>query len=736
MPNQLTPNDGTSGMGIPGEASADSRGADLREWLLRFEEDQAILDALFIQSPMGVAVFDTELRVVRANHALERIHGIPNARLLGHRLSEVLTDMDTAAMESRLATVLETGLPVVGSVYRGRTPADPGRDHVWETSSFALTGPDGQTLGVTDTVVDITDRHRTRERLALLDEAAARIGTTLDVTRTTQELADVLVPRVADLASIDLLDGVAAGEESPPPGPGLVTLRLTARKASRPEITEGLRQIGQVQDFPVGSPHIQSLADGQPMLLSTIDPEVDWIRNSPDPRTRKLLMHGTHSLIVVPLRARDTILGVAHLYRTAARPDSFEPDDLVLVQELVARAAVCVDNARRYTGERDAAVTLQQSMLPRSVPDQSAVHVAHHYRPARAHAGVSGCWFDVIPLSGARVALTVGDIPGTGVEATACMGQICSAVRTLAQLDLAPDEVLARLDDMVPRLVEREHTAGSPPIVEKLVGATCLYAVYDPVSRRCVMASAGHPAPVVADPADQVRFAELPSNQPLGQGDPVFEPHEVELAEGSALVLYTQSLVHACHADRTLEERLGAIITQSRRSPDEICRAVVDAVTPHLAPQDDLALLLARTRTLDAEQVFTWDVPPDPTAVADARSLALRRVHEWGLDGLAFSTELIISELVTNAIRHGTPPIRLRLIRDRMLIIEVSDASSTSPHIRRAATTDEGGRGLFLVAQCSHRWGTRYHATGKTIWAEQSMTDSPLAASHRGPEKF
>jgi PAS domain S-box-containing protein len=689
------------------------------------EEDLAILDALFTQSPIGVAVYDTQLRLVRANPALERIHGVPNDRLLGHRIGAVLPALDVTGIESRLATVLETGLPVVGTEHRGRTPADPGRDHVWMTSSFALTGPDGRRLGVTDLIIDVTDRHRARERLALLDEATARIGTTLDVTRTAQELADVLVPRLADLVSIDLLDGVVAGEEAPPSGAGGVTLHLAARKSSHPGITEKLRLVGEAQDFPADTPHAQALADGQPRLLPVVDPDVDWVRNSPDPGAQALLTHGAHSLMVVPLLARDTVLGLAHLYRTAAQPDAFEPDDLVFVQELVARAAVCVDNARRYTRERTAAITLQQSMLPRSVPEQCAVEVAHHYRPAHAHAGVGGSWFDVIPLSGARVALTLGDIPATGVEASACMGQICSAVRTLAQLDLAPDEVLARLDDMVPRLVEREHTAGFAPILEKLVGATCLYVVYDPVSLRCVMASAGHPPPVVADPAGQVHFANLPSNQPLGLGDAVFEPHTIELAEGSTLALYAQSALAARNADQTLHERLCAIIGQSGRSPNEIGQAVATAVIPHLAAEDDLALLVARTRSLDAVHVATWDLPCDPAAVASTRSLATRQLDQWGLEHLAFTTELIVSELVTNAIRYGSPPIRLRLIRDRMLICEVSDASSTSPHIRRAATIDEGGRGLFLVAQCSHRWGTRYDATGKTIWAEQPTDGTP-----------
>ncbi|MFE0513649.1 SpoIIE family protein phosphatase [Streptomyces sp. NPDC058964] len=696
--------------------------------MLPREEDLAVLDALFTQSPIGVAVFDTGLRVIRANPALEAIHGVPNARLLGHRLGEVLPDLDTLAIERRLTRVLETGVSIAGSEHHGYTPADPGTEHVWVASSYALTSPDGRTMGVTDMIIDITDRYRAQERLALLDEAATRIGTTLDVTRTAAELADVLVPYVADLASIDLLDGVTAGEEPLPPGTEGVTLRLAARTASDPALTARLRRIGDVQDFPAGTPHARSLADGRPALVPVVDPDADWVRGSPDPRAQALLAHETHSLMVVPLRARDTILGLAHLYRTAARPNAFEHDDLILVQDLVARAAVCVDNARRYTGERSTAVTLQQSMLPHNVATQSAADVAYCYRPALTHTGVGGCWFDVIPLSGARVALAIGDIPGTGVEAAACTGQICSAIRTLAQMDLAPEEVLARLDDMVPRLVERARTSGSAPIMDGLVGATCLYAIYDPISRRCVMASAGHAPPAVAEPARQVRFPRIPSNQPLGLGDAVFEPLEIELPEGSTLLFHTRNLLQDGADDRPLQQHLCAIIRQDGLPPDELCRSLADVAGAHLSPHDDLALLLARTRSLPSAQVATWDVPPDPGVVADTRSLASRQLQRWGLEELAFTTELIVSELVTNAVRYGGPPIRLRLIRDRMLICEVSDGSSTSPHIRRAATTDEGGRGLFLVAQCSHHWGTRYHSSGKTIWAEQDLTGPEAAA--------
>jgi anti-sigma regulatory factor (Ser/Thr protein kinase) len=438
-------------------------------------------------------------------------------------------------------------------------------------------------------------------------------------------------------------------------------------------------------------------------------------------RTRSLLEEGENCGMLVPLRARDVTLGLAYLHR-GARAGPFERDDLVLAQELAARAAVCIDNARRYIREHTAAVTLHRSMLPHNVPDQTALDVVHCFIPAKAYAGVSGDWFDIIPLPAARVALVVGDVPGKGIPVAACMGQISSAVRTLAQLDLTPDELLGRLDDMVPRLVEREHAKGAAPIVEGLMGATCLFAIYDPISRRCVMASAGHPAPMIADPTGQVRFPQLPPSKPLGLGDPVFELAEIELAEGSTLLFHTKSLAHAWPTDAVMRGRLHSTVGLSDQALEDKCQAIADAVVPRLPADEDLAFLLVKTRALGCERHVTWDLPRDPAVVASARSLVLRQLQQWNLEDSAFTTELIISELVTNAIRYANGPIKLRLILDRTLICEVSDASSTSPHIRRAATTDEGGRGLYLIAQFSHRWGTRYSATGKTIWAEQLLS--------------
>jgi hypothetical protein len=435
-------------------------------------------------------------------------------------------------------------------------------------------------------------------------------------------------------------------------------------------------------------------------------------------RAQRVLDHGFHSLITVPLRARGVVLGVASFWRSDAPP--FEEEDLAFAEELVARAAVAIDNARRYTREHALAETLQRSLLPGSLPDHSAVEVAHRYLPALD--GVGGDWFDVIPLPGARVALVVGDVVGHGLHAAATMGQLRAAVHTISALDLSPDELLGHLDELVAR-IDGEESAERDD--KGVTGATCLYAVYDPSSGQCSLARSGHPEPALVHPDGTVEYLRVPGSPPLGLGggEP-FETAEVTLPEGSRLVLYTDGLIE--DRERGVDIGLEALrdaLARPGRTPEETCRDVFDTLLP-AGPGDDVALLVARTHLLDPSRVAEWDVPGDPAAVAGIRADVTRRLGAWGLDEMAFTTELVISELVTNAIRYGTGPIRLRMLHDRdSLICEVADGSSTSPHLRRAATTDEGGRGLFLVAQFSQRWGTRYTARGKVIWTEQSLHD-------------
>ncbi|MCH5671208.1 SpoIIE family protein phosphatase/ATP-binding protein [Streptomyces gilvus] len=547
-----------------------------------------------------------------------------------------------------------------------------------------------------------------RERLNMLYDAGVGIGTSLDVARTAQELAELAVPRFADFATVDLFDSVLGGGQ-----PEAVTpLRRTASSGIRQDAP--LYPVGRQLRFVDSSPQARSLRSGQAVLEPDLDVAPGWQAQDLE-RTAQVVDYGIHSLITVPLRAGSLVLGVVSFWRSQ-KPQPFDVEELALAEELVARAAVSIDNARRYTREHSMAVTLQRSLLPRRLPEQSALDIAYRYLPAQA--GVGGDWFDVLPLSGARVALVVGDVVGHGLHAAATMGRLRTAVHNFSSLDLPPDELVALLDELVGRIDQDEAAeGGSAPVT----GATCLYAIYDPVSRRCTVARAGHPPPALVRPDGSVTFPDVPAGPPLGLGGLPFETAELELAEGSRLVLYTDGLVE--DRERDIDEGLELLrgaLERAGESPEETCRAVLESQLP-AKPSDDVALIVARTRALSADRVAEWEVPSDPAAVAKTRAAVTRQLTGWGLEELTFATELVLSELVTNAIRYGADPIQVRVLFDRTLICEVFDSSSTSPHLRYAAMTDEGGRGLFLVAQLAERWGTRYTPEGKVIWAEQPL---------------
>ena len=551
-----------------------------------------------------------------------------------------------------------------------------------------------------------------RERLNMLYDAGVGIGTSLDVTRTAEELTELAVPRFADFVTVDLFDAVLGGGQ-----PNAVAA-LSRAAVSGIRKDAPLYPVGERIRFVESSPQGRSLATGSPVLEPRLSKAPGW-RAQDLERSAQVVTYGIHSLITVPLRAGSLVLGVVSFWRYE-KQEPFDTDELALAEELVARAAVSIDNARRYTREHSMAVTLQRSLLPRNLPEQDALEIAYRYLPAQA--GVGGDWFDVLPLSGARVALVVGDVVGHGLHAAATMGRLRTAVHNFSALDLPPEELIALLDELVGRIDQDEtEDEGSAPVT----GATCLYAVYDPVSRRCTVARAGHPPPALIHPDGSVEFPDVPAGPPLGLGGLPFETAELELAEGSRLVLYTDGLVEDRERDIDVGlEMLREALGRADESPEDTCRVVLDSQLTARS-SDDIALIVARTRALAADQIAEWPVPADPAAVGEVRAAVSRRLAEWGLDELTFSTELILSELVTNALRYGGGPIHVRVLRDRNLICEVFDSSSTSPHLRYAAMTDEGGRGLFLVAQLAERWGTRYLPAGKVIWAEQPLPSAP-----------
>ncbi|TQK42691.1 PAS domain S-box-containing protein [Streptomyces sp. SLBN-118] len=687
------------------------------EEVLQWETDRSVLDGLFRRSPIGLSVFAPDLSILRVNRAIARFSELPVEQHRGLRTRDFLVQQDTDTVVRQLREVLETGQSSVFTEQPCRLRRDLGRELVVSISAFRMEDPSGRILGVTQTVEDVTERYRARRRLALLNEASARIGTTLDVAKTADELAEVAVPDLADCVSVDLLEPVPHGE-----GPVQEIFGPVRRAAVRSILTdtaELMFPVGHTIHIPPETVQAQCLAEQRPILDAHMEGPTAWLAMDPD-RAERALKLGIHSLMVVPLVARGLVLGLLSLWRSQ-RLEPFEDDDLTLAVEFASRAAVCIDNARRYTQQHEAALTLQHSLLPHEVPGHPAVEVAHRYLPADATTGVGGDWFDVIPLSGLRVALVVGDVVGHGIHAAATMGRLRTAVHTLANLDLTPDEVLSNLDDLVDRLAaEQEPTDERAP---QVVGATCLYAVYDPVSRHCALARAGHPPPALVTPDGRVHLLDIPAGPPLGLGGLPFETAELQLAEGSLLALYTDGLIQG--RKRDIDESLADLsrtLAVPARSLDDTCRAVEGALLrgrPTDDFADDVALLIARTRVLPGEKVATWELRVEPTAAAQARALVASQLAQWGLDEMAFTTELIVSELVTNAYRYGGGPITLRLIRDGHLICEVSDTGSTSPHLRRARSTDEGGRGLFLVAQLTERWGTRYTRDGKTIWTEQ-----------------
>lgn len=559
--------------------------------LRRVETDLALSQRLVSQAPIGLALLDTDLRYLLVNPALERINGVPAADHIGRHTGDIVPSLDVDTIESAQRQVLLTGTPLIDQYIVGRTTADPDHDHAWSASYYRLEGASGRVIGVATSVVDVSERHRAateadraRRRLAVIADASARVGTTLEVETTAQELVDVAVPDLADVAAVDVLDAVLAFRRTPShahePGPEL--FRALAVAAAYPTPATAAVKAGDLAAYGADRLITQCVHTGQPVVVAhTGRQDLQRIARDAD-GAAAFARAGVHSYLAVPLIARNEVIGAFDLLR-ARNPLPFDEDDVLLAGELAARAAVAIDNARWHQSVRNAAETLQRSLLPGRPPQLTGLEVASRYQPAQATSEVGGDWYDVIPLAGDKTALVVGDVMGNGIDAAATMGRLRTATCAFADLDLAPDEVLRHLDKITQGL---EHYI-----------ATCIYAVYDPHDQRCRIANAGHLPPVLAAAGRDPELLDLPTGAPLGVGGVPFHTTAFDLPPGDRLVLYTDGLVETRH--HPIDERLDTLLRTldgPRRPLEETCRWLLDSLR-HPDDHDDVALLIAQATT-------------------------------------------------------------------------------------------------------------------------------------------
>ncbi|MFF1262956.1 SpoIIE family protein phosphatase [Streptomyces sp. NPDC058321] len=647
---------------------------------------EVILDAVFTQADVGLHFLDPQLRVVRVNPSAIGMRGIPLGDIIGLPATEAYAAMGVRIEESMLREVLVSGEPARDVLLRSRPPTDPEREHIFSVSIYRVRSRAGRTLGLVATTVDVSAREHAQARLRLLHRARELIGRTLDVERTAGELVDVTVPDFADSAIVALTDAVLQGRT---PELSAHDDELLLRCAAAGSTGAGY------PPPPTGSALLPELFGPKLPSTVTILPV-----SEPDGADADDTPYGPR--LVAPLSARGQILGaVAFERRRGSEP--FTPEDVDLAKGITTRAAISLENALRFTREHVVMTALQSWPSGQERQTQRAAEIAQ-----RHHAGGSGAgsWFDALPLPGSRLALVVGKVENPGLSAVATMSRLRTAAQALTTLDLDPHELLARLHSTVLRLArEQKDAQGSTdePTVH------CTIAIHDPVSGRLDAARAGRSMFTIVRPDGTVDTAPLQEGPLLGEEGPPFASTSLVLPEGSTVCLASPA---ATRAQGPTRGGLAAALAHPDRGPQQMA----DDVERLLAP--DRVLLVARTRHLPPDELAEWNVPPELQSARPAREQTQTRLQEWGLDVDPFSAELVVSELVTNAIRYGAPPITLRLIRgETTLTCEIDDAALTAPYPRHAKATDEGGRGLHICATLAKSWGVRFRDDGKTVWA-------------------
>ncbi|HXJ28591.1 MAG TPA: SpoIIE family protein phosphatase [Streptosporangiaceae bacterium] len=549
-------------------------------------------------------------------------------------------------------------------------------------------------------------------RHALLDGAFKRIGGALDIDQLAREFVNIAVPHFCNQAGLLILESLVAGEELPADSPDGSQLlrRLAVAYDDGDSSWDAVFPTGEILRYPPGTPYTECMATGKPVRLKMGSDQAARIATSWLRRPVAHLLANT-SMLLLPLAARDVTLG----FVVCTRKDSyraFDAYDTEIGMEFASRAAIFIDNARRYSRERATAVTLQRSLLPTGLSKPSSVEVRHRYLPGSKLIEVGGDWYESIALPGARVALVVGDVAGHGVRAAVTMGRLRTAIHTLAMLELSPAETLQQLNELMGDLGAREPHF-----------ATCVYAVYDAVTGMLEVASAGHLPPLLVGPDGTNEFLSLTPAPPLGIGSGSVQSKFVPVTDGSLLVLYTDGLVENRTRDidvglRLLSEIFGP--GAAARPLEDLCRATLAGVYSD-QQRDDIALLMARLSRISADNHVSWTLPAELTSARRARGLIRRPLTRWNLADLIPVTELLVSELVTNSVRYAQGMIGLRLVLEGGLVVEVTDDSAALPRLRHPDEDDERGRGLQVISQFAQRWGARRTATGKVVWCEQAL---------------
>ncbi|MFF0831848.1 SpoIIE family protein phosphatase [Streptomyces sp. NPDC003344] len=568
---------------------------------------------------------------------------------------------------------------------------------------------------------------RDGDRLRFVGAATRRIARGLDLDEIVMGLCRATVPTFSDAILVYLRDPLPVGDERPT-GPVVLRLRRTDRIPDERD-TEGL----SLPPFPEPEPEASALTE-----LSSLTTELCEVRPggalnevlrgvrpvfADAPAARAALpellgesgeaaVPGGRHAILAPLRGRRRVIGAALFLRRPERL-AFEADDLLVAAQLATHSALGIDKAVLYGREAYIADELQRTMLPETLPRPTGVRLASRYLPAAETARVGGDWYDAIPLPGSRVALVVGAVMGHSMTSAAIMGQLRTTAQTLAGLDLPPQEVLHHLDEQAQRL-------GTDRM------ATCLYAVYDPVTHRITIANAGHPPPVLLHLGGRAEVLRVPPGAPIGVGGVDFEAVELDAPAGATLLLYTDGLVESRLRDvwtgiEQLREKLAATARLTGPDHPPPLEALCDEVLDMLGPgdrDDDIALLAARFDGIAPSDVAYWTLEPETATPGQARRLARRALARWGMEELTDSVELLVSEVVTNAVRYATRPVTLRLLRTDVLRCEVGDDVPQLPRLCQARATDEGGRGLYLVNKLARRWGATRLSTGKVVWFE------------------